>query len=55
MYRSVNYAEMFYLVDAGEGRWVVKHTTTNQLARNCAPERGLAVRWNVPVRGNGAA
>jgi hypothetical protein len=32
MYRSMNYAEMFYLVDAGEGRWVVKHTTTNELA-----------------------
>jgi hypothetical protein len=29
---SVNYAEMFYLVDAGEGRWTVKHATTNEYA-----------------------
>jgi hypothetical protein len=28
----VNYAELFYLVDAGEGRWTVKHATTNEYA-----------------------
>jgi hypothetical protein len=28
----MNYSELFYLVDAGEGRWVVKHAITNEIA-----------------------
>ncbi|MHC5796438.1 hypothetical protein ACVXZ4_09785 [Lacisediminihabitans sp. FW035] len=32
MTRPVKYAEIFHLVDAGEGRWVVKHASTNELA-----------------------
>jgi hypothetical protein len=28
----VNYSELFYLVDAGEGRWVVKHAITDEIA-----------------------
>jgi 6-phosphogluconate dehydrogenase (decarboxylating) len=29
---SMNYSELFYLVDAGEGRWIVKHAITNEVA-----------------------
>jgi hypothetical protein len=29
---SMNYAEMFYLVDAGEGRWTVRHSLTDEFA-----------------------
>lgn len=28
--------EMFYLVDAGEGQWVVKHQVTDELAGTLA-------------------
>jgi hypothetical protein len=42
---SVNYAEMFYLVDAGEGRWVVKHATPNELAGTIMrTTQGVALR-----------
>jgi hypothetical protein len=29
---SLKYAEMFYLVDAGEGRWTVLHGLTDEFA-----------------------
>jgi hypothetical protein len=45
LYISVNYAEIFYLVDAGEGRWVVKHATTNELAGTIMrTTQGVALR-----------
>ena len=28
----MTYAELFYLVEAGQGRWLVKHQITNLLA-----------------------
>jgi 6-phosphogluconate dehydrogenase (decarboxylating) len=28
----MNYSELFYLVDAGEGRWIVKHAITEEVA-----------------------
>jgi hypothetical protein len=28
----MTYAELFYLVDAGQGRWTVKHQITDELA-----------------------
>ena len=28
----MSYAELFYLVDAGQGRWVVRHQITDELA-----------------------
>lgn len=28
----MTYADLFYLVDAGQGRWLVKHQITNLLA-----------------------
>lgn len=28
----MNYSELFYLVDAGEGRWVVKRAITDEIA-----------------------
>lgn len=41
----MNYAEMFYLVDAGEGRWVVRHTVTDTLAGTLMrTNQGLALR-----------
>jgi hypothetical protein len=45
LYGAVEYAEMFYLVDAGEGRWVVKHATTNELAGTIMrTTQGVALR-----------
>jgi hypothetical protein len=29
---AVNFSELFYLVDAGEGRWIIKHAITNEIA-----------------------
>jgi hypothetical protein len=29
---ALSYAEHFYLVDAGQGRWVIRHQITNELA-----------------------
>jgi 6-phosphogluconate dehydrogenase (decarboxylating) len=28
----MNYAEMFYLEDSGEGRWTVRHSVTDEFA-----------------------
>jgi hypothetical protein len=28
----MNFAELFDLVDAGDGRWIVKHAITNEVA-----------------------
>jgi hypothetical protein len=28
----MNYSELFYLVDAGEGRWIVRHAITDEVA-----------------------
>ncbi|MET4705853.1 hypothetical protein [Frigoribacterium sp. UYMn621] len=45
MTSPVNYAEMFHLVDAGEGQWVVRHATTNELAGTIMrTTQGIALR-----------
>jgi hypothetical protein len=42
---ALNYAELFYLVDAGEGRWVVKHAITDELAGTIMrTSQGIALR-----------
>jgi hypothetical protein len=28
----VSYTDLFYLVDAGQGRWVIRHQITDELA-----------------------
>ena len=28
----MNYLELFYLIDAGEGRWIIKHAITDEVA-----------------------
>jgi hypothetical protein len=41
----MNYAEMFYLVDAGEGRWTVRHTLTDEFAGTIMrTSQGLVLR-----------
>jgi hypothetical protein len=41
----MNYAELFYLVDAGEGRWIVKHAITNEIAGTMMrTNQGLVLR-----------
>ncbi|HEY2642558.1 MAG TPA: hypothetical protein VGI56_02295 [Galbitalea sp.] len=41
----MNYAEMFYLVDASQGRWVIKHTITDEVAGTVMrTTQGLALR-----------
>jgi hypothetical protein len=41
----VNYAELFYLVDAGEGRWTVRHALTDELAGSIMrTDQGLVLR-----------
>ena len=41
----VNYAELFYLVDAGQGRWTVRHAVTDELAGTIMrTDQGLVLR-----------
>jgi hypothetical protein len=41
----MNYSEMFYLVDAGQGRWVINHTITDEAAGTVLrTTQGLALR-----------
>jgi len=41
----MHYLELFYLVDAGEGRWIVKHAITNELAGTMMrTTQGIALR-----------
>jgi hypothetical protein len=41
----MNYAEMFYLEDAGEGRWTVRHRLTDEFAGTIMrTTQGLALR-----------
>jgi hypothetical protein len=41
----MNYAELFYLVDAGQGRWTIKHAITDELAGSLMrTSQGLALR-----------
>ena len=42
---GVNYAEWFYLVDAGEGRWTIRHAVTAELAGTLMrTDQGLVLR-----------
>jgi hypothetical protein len=42
---TMNYSELFYLVDAGEGRWVVRHAITDEVAGTIMrTTQGLALR-----------
>jgi hypothetical protein len=42
---TVNYAELFYLVDAGQGRWEIRHAITNEFAgRLMRTSQGLVLR-----------
>jgi hypothetical protein len=42
---TVNYTELFYLVDAGQGRWIINHAVTNELAGSLMrTTQGLALR-----------
>jgi hypothetical protein len=41
----MNYAEFFYLVDAGEGRWIIHHSITGALAGSLMrTSQGLVLR-----------
>ena len=41
----MNYAEMFYLVDSGEGRWTVRHKLTDEFAGTIMrTSQGLVLR-----------
>jgi hypothetical protein len=41
----MNYAELFYLADAGQGRWTVLHAVTDELAGTLMrTDQGLVLR-----------
>ena len=41
----MNYSELFYLVDAGEGRWIVRHAITDEVAgRVMRTSQGFVLR-----------
>ena len=41
----MDYSELFHLVDAGEGRWVVKHAITEEVAGTVMrTNQGLVLR-----------
>lgn len=41
----MNYAELFYLTDAGEGRWTVRHALTHEFAGTIMrTSQGLVLR-----------